>query len=369
MPILTQTESEDFLLRFDYLGESRHDLVYSIQSCTYDWQINDVSEHFYLEGFNKVPFYEYRMSRTTMTDYTHFYAQVPDENIKLLQSGNFLLTVYLNDDQENPLFTRRFCINEKRVSIEASVKKIYDHQHELQVKVNLENLRVSNPLTEIKVVIIKNYNWNDKVEIKTPPVLRNNTIYVDLPFQLIKDAGAEFFNFEIRSIKYMSERIENIDFQVPYYHIYLKPDEITVTEPYFSKSDLNGRYSIDLTDATDSHSEADYIYVHFKLKSPQLLPGDVYIYGAITNWETEESSAMQYNFNTGYYQKTLRLKQGFYDYTYVTKEAASGEIKYDLTVGNRAETENDYLIFVYYHEIMSDFDRLVGYALLNSEGN
>jgi hypothetical protein len=37
-----------------------------------------------------------------------------------------------------------------------------------------------------------------------------------------------------------------------------------------------------------------------------------------------------------------------------------------MTEGNHSETENDYLIFVYYRSQTDDFDRLVGYTVVNS---
>jgi hypothetical protein len=368
MPILVRNEEEGLTLRFDYLGNPRHDLIYTIRNCSFDWKINDVSEHRYLEGFNEIPLYDYSMSRNTLADYAHYHTMVPDENQKLLHSGNYLLSVSSTDDRETPLLEKRFCINEKQVEIRAEVKRINDTEQELQIQVNLERLRVTNPLSEIKVRIVKNYNWNDQLISKSPPVLRDQVLYLDMPYQLVAEAGTEFRNFDIKSIKYISEHIDHIEYKVPYYHFYLKPDEANPYVPYFSSSDLNGRYYIESSDANDRFTEADYVYVHFFLKSPQPVPADVYIYGALTGWKTGESNYMYYDHTQQAYVKTLRLKQGFYDYCYVTREYDSEAIRMDMTEGNYSETENDYLIFVYYRETMNDFDRLVGYSLVNSTG-
>ena len=38
----------------------------------------------------------------------------------------------------------------------------------------------------------------------------------------------------------------------------------------------------------------------------------------------------------------------------------------DRTEGNHYETENDYIILVYYHGTTSRYDKLIGYQIANS---
>jgi hypothetical protein len=80
---------------------------------------------------------------------------------------------------------------------------------------------------------------------------------------------------------------------------------------------------------------------------------------------------MQFNADKGIYEKTLFLKQGYYNYTYVTRPAdepnAPGILK--LTDGNSWETENDYTIFVYYRSLNDRYDELVGVTTINSRFN
>jgi hypothetical protein len=133
-----------------------------------------------------------------------------------------------------------------------------------------------------------------------------------------------------------------------------------------TSKDLNGRFFIEIPDAFDRHTESDYVEVHFTLQAQQLLGTDVYIYGALTGWNSDESNFMIYNSDKQAYEKTLLLKQGYYNYAYATRDYNSSELSFDLTEGNHAETENDYLIFVYLRGTMSDFDRLVGFTIVNS---
>jgi hypothetical protein len=106
--------------------------------------------------------------------------------------------------------------------------------------------------------------------------------------------------------------------------------------------------------------------IHLRCNVP--LGSEVYLYGALTGWSANKSNIMIYDFDELAYKKTLRLKQGYYNYAYATRDLNSKYLQFDLTEGNHSETENDYLVFVYFRGNTDDFDRLVGYTVINSTG-
>ena len=77
---------------------------------------------------------------------------------------------------------------------------------------------------------------------------------------------------------------------------------------------------------------------------------------------------MIFNEEKGAYEKTLLLKQGLYDYKYVTVPTKkSDETVYsDITEGNYMNTENFYMVLVYHRPFGARSDELIGFALLNS---
>lgn len=369
MPVLLMNENETLELRFDYLGEPESNFSYSIQNCAYDWQINSMPDNYYLEGFNEIYLSDYHPSRNTTHNYIHYLATIPTEDLEITRSGNYLLKVYDSTDPDSILFTRKFCLAEKKAAINARVRLLDGENQEIMIEVNLENLNLTDPMEEIKVVIVKNYNWNQQVKINSPPILRNNILYFDLPYQIVAEGGNEFRYFDTKSIKTPSERVDYIKYLPPELHFVLKPDKLKQFDPYFSSTDMNGRFFVEIPDAFDRHTESDYVQVHFNLETGLPLGTDVYIYGALTSWQTGEHNYMVYNPDTQSYQKTLLLKQGYYNYAYATHDYNSDDITFDITEGNHDETENDYLVFVYLRKIMSDFDRLVGYEVVNSAGD
>jgi hypothetical protein len=77
---------------------------------------------------------------------------------------------------------------------------------------------------------------------------------------------------------------------------------------------------------------------------------------------------MVYNTETGAYERSLFLKQGYYDYCYATIDRNDKKRlpSFDFTEGNYWETENNYTILVYYRQLAGRADELVGIATVNS---
>jgi hypothetical protein len=367
-PVYFLNENESLEFRFDYLDRPEIDFAYTIKNCTYDWQINDIPEHYFLDGFNDLAFDNYDPSRNTTCYFTHYSLIIPNENIKILSSGNYFLVIHDRDDPSEVFLTRRFCVSENSTSITGLVRRPDNASQELSLQIDIGELHSSNPLSEVKVVILKNYDWNNSVPILSPPLLRDNIMHLDMPYQVLTQGGNEFRFFDTKSTKYDSERIDHIEYRPPYYCFILKPDEIKQYSPYFTSTDLNGRFYIDIPGARDRHLDSDYVKVEFSLNSQQDPGSDVFLYGAFANWTADESSQMTYNAENQRYEKTLLLKQGFYNYAYASRDTRNKSIRLETTEGDHSETENDFLIFIYYRKNTEDIDRLVGFTIINSAG-
>jgi hypothetical protein len=366
MPVIPYKENKTIHLDFDFLDKPGDNYNYTVVNCMYDWVINTVSENLYLDGYNNYPINDYRSSLNTTRVFTHYSAEIPDENLQFLSSGNYLLKVFKNSEPGDVVFTKRFCINENLIEIKPKIYIPDEVNQEIQLEVDLGNLNLVNPLAEIKVVVLKNYDWNNPLEIKSSPMLRNNKLFYDLPYQILAQGGNEFRYFDTKTTKYESEKVNYIELRNPYYYFFLKNDKLNLFTPYFSSKDLNSRFYIDAPKATNRQEEADYVYVHFFLESPQPLGTNVYIYGALTNYKTDESNFMNYDIQKGIYSKELLLKQGYYNYAYVTRDFNKKNIAFDITEGSHSETENDYIILVYLRKSMSEIDRLIGFKIFNS---
>jgi len=180
-------------------------------------------------------------------------------------------------------------------------------------------------------------------------------------------AGNEYRWFDIKSMRYQSPYVKNINFNKDHFTVNLFPDQIKASASYFYEQDLNGKYYVEIQEETDDNINADYVYVNFTL--PYKFPengGEFYVMGNLTGQTFSGLNRMIYNFQTHSYELQLLLKQGYYNYRYefLKTGKSSGDASY--TEGNYYETENDYIILVYHRGSSSRFDRLIGYQIVNS---
>jgi hypothetical protein len=110
--------------------------------------------------------------------------------------------------------------------------------------------------------------------------------------------------------------------------------------------------------------------VHFSFVPPggRAYEGkSIYVFGELTNYEQNENSKMEFNEEKGIYEKALFLKQGYYNYSYVTlTDKRDQPASYENTEGNYWGTENNYMILVYFRPFGARYDELVGYGRVNS---
>ncbi len=203
--------------------------------------------------------------------------------------------------------------------------------------------------------------------------------------------GSKDFAFVARDVRPGNEYRET---NLLNYKIYVGPDvnaqrdKFEVSRFYnFGNIDLNGgayiansakeylfyydNYSSNFEDYIDFKEDyAQYLKVIFTLRAPSnLIPGDIYIVGAFNDWQLLPEYKMKEQ--RGLYSKQIQLKRGVYDYQYVVAENLSIDSEapgWYILEGNFWETDNQYLILLYYNETAKGgYDRVIGYTIINSE--
>lgn len=130
------------------------------------------------------------------------------------------------------------------------------------------------------------------------------------------------------------------------------------------KKDLNGSFT--LKPPKDMYST--YLNVTFQIKPPEEVYGDIYLVGAFNDWNVSEKYKM--NFNGNYYDLTIELKRGVYDYQYVVvngdpKNPANQD--WYILEGNDWATTDEYNIFLWYRDQeYGGYDRIIGYSKIQS---
>ena len=142
----------------------------------------------------------------------------------------------------------------------------------------------------------------------------------------------------------------------------LKKDLSRNINRYFNNYDLNGKQQLFNERSNNSEYESEYIMVDFHLKYPYDKSNDVYVYGAISNWEYQEKFRLKFDEELQLYTTRALLKQGYYDYQYKIKNKYNeNEIE-----GNYFETKNEYTIYVYYKPIWARYEKIIGINKITS---
>lgn len=373
-PIHELGEETPLVFKFDDLSAEVKNYYYTIVHCDADWNESFMPQSDYIDGFPDNPIEDYAPSFNTTFDYVNYRLFLPNDDVQFKFSGNYALVVYLENDKENVVLTKRFYVVEPMVDVEGTVRRATldafkgEHQ-EVDFTIYHENLEIQNPRDEVKVVVTQNNRWDNAIRDLKPLFIRDKTLVYDYNRENVFTAGNEFRYFDIRTTRVNGEGVLSTDFLRPYYHKTLFEDEIRSNKKFFSYEEMNGKYAVESQDpeTEDCDTECDYFFTHFTLPLESiLLGGTVNVFGELTNWNANKSCEMTWNFDTGTYELTLLLKQGYYNYMYVYVPDGSMVADHKNLEGSHWETENNYQIYVYYRDLAGRYDRLVGYRVLNS---
>ena len=357
VPLGTQLE-----LSFDDLDADSKEYQYKIEHMTHDWQSSRLSSSQFIDGFDQNTILDVNNSFNTFQNYTHYSVKIPNINTVITKSGNYLLSVLNYDDEV--IFTRRFVLYETKTTIGVSVErsrntKTLNTQQTIQFSVNHPNIRVNNPRQEINVVVLKNKNWNEMISELQPTFFKPNQLLYTYTNKTNFWGGNEYLNFDNKYIRNSSLNVVRV-VRKDIFHHYVYPYTYKEAKKYTYNPDINGQFVIRTLEANDSKTEADYAMMHFSLLTDEpFLDKEVFVYGAFNDFNITNENKMQYDAKEKSYKLNIRLKQGFYNYTFATQQSDGSVNTHDIN-GSFYETENEYTVIVYYKPFGSFYERVVG---------
>ncbi|MBA4240396.1 MAG: hypothetical protein C0448_06705 [Sphingobacteriaceae bacterium] len=374
-PALLQLNGSELLeLSFDDLEADKKEYSISFVHCNANWEPSDLLNAEFMNGFFEANIINFNYSTNTIQKYTHYSILFPQSNMQFTKSGNYIAYVYEDNNKEKIVLTKRFMIYENKVTVVASVRQAmgndeqYERQH-IDFSILNSQYELTNPFTDLKVVITQNNRWDNVVNNIKPTFVEPNKLTYSLDDKSTFNGGNEFRYFDTRSLRTYTERVYDIRKDSSYiYHVELKNDELKSFKNYSFYNDLNGGFLIKNQDMIGSPDiEADYAWVHFFLPYDNAQgAGNFYVLGKLTEWRLNKTNRMTYNYKKMGYECSLFIKQGYYNYTYVyLKDDKKGGDE-TFSEGNHWETENDYAIYVYHRQRGTYYDQLVAIKRLNS---
>lgn len=350
-------------ISFDDLTHTYRRYTYRIEHCEADWTPSEnLFQSDFADGFtdgNTID--DIQESINTNTLYTHYSLEIPNEKCRIKLSGNYMLTV-TDDDTGEKIFTACFMVLDPimNVSLEATTNTDIDtnksHQ-QVGMKVNYNSLRVTDPQTQIKTVVLQNRRWDNAKVNPHPQYITTTGLQWTHNRQLIFDAGNEYHKFETLATSHATLGIDHISWDGDNYHAWLYTDEPRPN--YLYDEDADGAFYIRNSDNIENDRSCDYMYVHFSLLCPTPVKDKVYLNGAWTYDKFTPEYEMTYNEEKRQYEGSVILKQGYYSYQYLTL-TPEGKTAIMPTEGSYFETENRYTALVYFRGQGERTDRLVG---------
>jgi len=350
-------------ITFDMLEPEPRAYTYTLTHCDADWTQSQLIQPEYMNGFQNRIIEDYAVSFNTTMDYVNYRLTFPNEDVSMKVSGNYLVQVFPPDSDE-PVLHACFSVVEPTSPIPMEVtsqtdKGMNTFYQQVNFSVSYGN-EVKTPTQDLKVYVQQNNRIDNEAVLLKPLTVQNNRLVFEHNPALIFEAGNEYRSFEMITHKYTGLNIESVEFHAPYYHTVITPDLIRSQRPYTFFEDINGRYVIRTLSGTDYDYEADYQIVHFYLPCEKPFADNVYILSEAFNNLLDERSQMDYSIQDKGYIKAVLLKEGYYNYLYVTKKDTQSSASTAAIEGNFFQTENEYRVMVYFRPMGGRYDRLIG---------
>ena len=221
-PVIRMGTNDRIIITFDEIAEDNSYLEYRLIHCNSDWQPSRLVESEYISGFNSIKIEDYAFSSSTFVHYVNYMITLPNEDMRILHSGNYLLQVYDPDAPDETLVQTRFQVSENAIRTDGSItsrtdKGFNSEWQQLSLYLDCEGSEVLNPYQDLLVEVTQNMNTGMTRFLRAPlRVEGSRVVYEHMP-DLIFPASNEYRRFEsvsngfpgmhVDSLRYMAQTI------------------------------------------------------------------------------------------------------------------------------------------------------------------
>jgi hypothetical protein len=371
-PIISLNGGQQLKLSFDIIGNNNEYFQYTLIHCDQAWQPTNMQQSLYLKGMSFDNINDFKFSTNTYVKYVHYNLLLPNDNMKPTIAGNYIVKVYRNFDETDLVLTRRFMVlnNQTKIAATAKPASLAEYRftkQELNFTIDYNATLIPNPLQDIKVVILQNNRWDNALRDINPQFASNGKLDYNYFDKTLFSGGNEFRFFDIRNLRQFSQNVRTKYFD-SVYHCLLNTDEPRGSKQYFQYIDYNGKRIVFNKEGNNTDIDGDYALIQFQLSALANIPAntDVYVIGEFTDWKQKPEYKMTYNANRERYDLEIPLKQGRYEYMYSLLNNESQKPDESTFEGSHSNTENEYLILVYNHNLQFNYDELIGSTIFSS---
>lgn len=359
LPILEMNTAETLTLEFDLMTEQGSSLSVYFYHADRTWSRDLVPSQF-LESYQRDNIVRYSLSAGTQVPYVHYEYAFPNDAIQFLVSGNYVLRVTEQGNEEDVLFERAFFITEQSGSLEFLTDRViiggYGYPSIQPIALLRPPPGTEGNVFNYNVCFVRNGRF-DMARCDDNPSLMNQPVleFFLEPEHSFEPEGAPYF-LDLSSLR-SSPSVASSDFSARPYRIALEPDYAhfggtPVNDLLTGQTVVSGAVRL-----ADADIRAEYVLARFAYVPPdeQRASGEVILTGSFNDWRYDPVNSMTWVPEEGRYETELLIKQGHYEYRYITRDRRLAR----ALRGNMPRAENQFAALVYYDDVSLNTDRLI----------
>ena len=199
--VLHPGAGDRLVIEFDEMADETRWLRWSVEHCDAQWRPESLTVSEFTEGMNEATVDDVAYSQGTLSHYVHYRITLPDSRVPLKLSGNYLLSVWDENDPDTPLVRVRFAVSEGSVGIDGTVSPVTDidylgaHQ-QLSLKLDVSGADIANPYSDLITIVRQDDRDDATAVLRQPSYLRGSTVVYEHQRPLIFKGGSEYRRFE-----------------------------------------------------------------------------------------------------------------------------------------------------------------------------
>lgn len=360
LPILRLRGSETLTLAFDLMGRQSGPVSVYFYHADRSWD-RAASASRFLSGFQSDTVLDYEPSRGTEVEYTHYRYSFPNENIQFEASGNFIVRVTEQGQEDAVLFERPFFVTEDagtlNLSVEGLVLTGYREPLDRPMASYVPPSSLSGTRFDYNVCFARNRDLTTTRCADRSRLRPSDGVDFELSRPRAYAPSQSRHALDLSQLR-VGARIERVDRAVSPFQVLLEPDYARFAGTPFPDP-LDGQILVRdaVTGFANPNTAAEYVQTTFAFVPPNEVPvqGEIVVTGGFSGDQVDTDHRLAWVEARGRYEGDILLKQGRYEYFYVTDDPGLRAV-FDR---NLTAVPDRYVAFVYFRDVSLGTDRLV----------
>ncbi len=317
--------ADGLVLEFDLLGTRSEALSVVFLHRDRYWRDDGVDPIRLIRGFFRDEIVDMEHARATRAPYVHYRYHFPNQGVRFLVSGNYILRVTERFEPDRVLFERPFVVTEEQTELVFSVQPMLVPGRGMPFSQPIVRFQLPEDLStsvmDFQTCFVRNADFALARCRPTPALIDLPIVHYHLDPGSSFAPGPHVHGLDLTRIQ-VGSQVHEIDFTSSPYRLTLEPDDLGlgprwVGSPLFGQSVISAA----AVDRVEADVAGEYVWVNFRVVPSERdgTPDGVSLTGSFSGWRSDEAVPMQWNAAEGFFEVEVLLKQGLYEYGYLVE--------------------------------------------------